>query len=215
MKMNNIRFFSNIDITKIHRISNEKSLSTIFKGKYPIRETKSIREINRHKKIRFFNDLTFARGNIMNIDLLLVYPDINGDLIEMRSLKREWMRIEPHRGLLLLYEDLGHEGKKEKVGFYDYCWDYELDLPMATFGYSEKLILDVVTKIKINSNIIRRLHRGLPPEISTEYYGDTINKNGKMFQINLKNSKGQRRLENIAIVEYGNCNASQCYFKKI
>ena len=117
----------------------------------------------------------------MNFNIAYYYPTPDGNFIKTYVDKTEWMKIEPHRGDLWLYENLGHAGNRISVGTYDYCWDYKLNAAIATFRYYPDLIVNFVRDINRKSNIIRRIEADLTPEMSTEYIAGFLRRDGKIW----------------------------------
>ena len=83
---------------------------------------------------------------------------------------------------------------------------------MVKMNYSTDELLSIVPE---ESNIARRIKAGLEPEMSTEYFADTLVHNGINYQVNIRNEDGEPRFRAIAIVNYGNCPSNVCEFTKV
>lgn len=175
-----------------------------------------LRKVERYNEIHQLRYNNMSLGNPMAFDIPLFY-EIDDQIVIEYPCPDAWKKIENHTGQLWLYEDLGHGGEKISVGSYEYYgWDEKKNIPLAKFEYNEKLIEDFIKKQgKYNdSNIIKRLKEGLEPEMSTEYFCKTVNRDGKVYQVDFRNSKGEPRFEGIAIVEFGNCPSDICLFER-
>ncbi|MFX0208517.1 MAG: hypothetical protein ACFFDT_21210, partial [Candidatus Hodarchaeota archaeon] len=171
---------------------------------------KKAEEYRKNNQIRY-NSISI--GNPMAFGIPLYY-DIDGKISEEYPCPEAWQKIENHTGNLWLYEDLGHGGDRITVGTYEYYgWDEELDSPIVVFDYDDKLIRQKISNT--DSEIIKRLDTGLEPEMSTEYYCKTVDREGKTFQVDFRDAQGRPRFDGIAIVEFGNCPAGHCNFERI
>ena len=122
-----------------------------------------------------------------------------------------------HIGNLYLYSNLGHNGDKHIVGTYERLgWDDKAGKPILKLNYEDEKIMTLLKAWnKENSNIMKRMKEGLPPEISTEYYCKPLEVDDKVLQTKIHNGRGEPIYEGIAIVDYGNCNSDHCQFTLI
>ena len=202
---------------KLSRKKFNQAVSKLGIDTFGTRSIDKVKElVKRAEEYRKNNQIRYnsiSMGNPMAFGIPLFY-DINGKISEEYPCKKEWQKIENHQGNIWLYDDLGHGGERITVGTYDYLgWDDELDLPMVKFDYDEKLI-----RLKINntdSEIIKRFDEGLEPDMSTEYYCKTIEHEGKTWQMDFRNARGEARFDGIALVEFGNCPSGHCNFERV
>jgi hypothetical protein len=184
-----------------YNYSGNSAIGLSFKKFNSLRKENKLRTIGQTKYQRWrkheFKYNSIAVGDVMNFDIDLYYP---GGIVE-RACKRDWNKIENHKGDLWLYEDQGHGGARIKVGDYDYKDG------KTTFDYDDKVILENVPE---DSNIARRINDGKAPEISTEYYCGSLVHNEISYQVDFHDALGRPRFDGIAIVDWGNCGAEAC-----
>jgi hypothetical protein len=152
-------------------------------------------------------------GNPMSFDVPLHYIQ-DGKRVQEFACKREWKKLNSHKGILYMYENLEHGGTREVVGTYNYSWDKKSDMPTIQRDYDENKIRSLHEEWGYDTSpILDKLNIGVPLSMSTEYFCSTMKHNGKTFQVNMHNGKGQSILKGIAIVKHGNCDAPFCSFK--
>lgn len=163
-------------------------------------------------KANLFRVNSIDIGNPMNFDIPLYYIQNNKKVAE-HSCKREWKKVNKHTGPLYLYSSLEHSGHRENVGSYKYYWDKDKDMPMIHRDYDEDKIRTLHKNWGIETSpILDKLNLNLPLSMSTEYFCGTEKHNGKNYQVNIHNGKGEPILRGIAIVKHGNCDAPFCSF---
>jgi len=168
-------------------------------------------------KTKIVKTLVLSVGNIMTFELPLDSINSKGEIEEIYADYSSWKQIIAHDGPLYLYEDLGHDGYRWEVGRYHYYWNNKTESPSAIFDYNEKKILYLIRNILgySKSNIIERIKAKLPPEMSVEFYCDTLFREGRLYEVNIRNSMDENKLECIAIVEAGACGPDLCKFEII
>jgi len=160
---------------------------------------------------------SIAIGNEMAFTMPLYYQNASGGIDVEYACSDAFKKVKNHVGKLYLYPNLGHEGKKVNVGTYERIgWNDEVNKPILKLNYDEDKIVELLTKWnKLNSNLMNRISQKLVPEMSTEYYCLPQEKDGKILQTNIHNSKGEPIYQGIAIVDYGNCSSEHCQFNII
>ena len=198
----------NMSFKRFNEFLSDAGIPTVGKTTW-----EKFKDLNNYSQFRYNS----AIGNGMNFDIPLSYKDNEGNIFQEYACKKEWKKIENHSGDLVIYDPMGktrgHSGDMVKVGTYDHWWDEDKDTSVERFNYDKEAILKMIPK---DSPMAVRITAGLEPEMSTEYFtGKPVKHNGKQYQVNFHNNKGERKYIRIALVDYGNCPTGACDFTEV